>query len=60
MLVHLVSRFSSDIRTLTILIKSYTPTLIPVIPKDIKTAVYEFVNSAWSGYGISLKLPQTK
>ena len=46
MLVHLVSRFSSDIRTLTILIKSYTPTLIPVIPKDIKTAVYEFVNSA--------------
>ena len=57
MVVHPVSRLSNDTYALTVLRKYQTPTIIPMLPKDIAMDLYGFVDSSGSGYGISLPFP---
>ena len=53
-----VSRFYSEIQTLTILTKYHISSLRPVHPNYITISLYGLVDSAGLYYGISLKPPQ--
>ena len=59
MVVCTVSRLSCDVYALTILKKSYTPSLRHLFPKEIEIHLYVFLDAEVSGCGISIQLTIT-